>query len=142
MDLSQELTPQSIEKAEGVNVIDSCGWLAYFAGEKNAGIFSAPIEDVEKVIVPTICLHEVFKVLQREVDEDAAFVAVAAMQQGVVVDLDVELSLESAVISTREELALADAVIYSIALKYQADLWTQDKHFDGKPGVRYFPKSS
>lgn len=121
-----------------MKVVDSCGWLAYFAEEKNAEVFSKAIEDVDELIVPSICLHEVFKVLLREVGEDKAFEGVAAMQQGLVLDMDSELSLESAAISLREKLSLADAVIYTVAVKCGADLWTQDKHFEGKPGVRYF----
>lgn len=124
-----------------MNVVDSCAWLAYFADEKNAEAFSGPIEDVEELIVPAVCLYEVFKVLLREVGEDKAFEAIAAMQQGEVVDLDAQLALEAAAVCLQENLSFADAAIYAVALNTGAHLWTQDRHFSGKQLVRYFPKT-
>lgn len=44
-----------------MNVIDSSGWLEYFADGKNADFFSSAIEDIENLIVPVISLYEVFK---------------------------------------------------------------------------------
>jgi len=79
-----------------VNVVDSSAWLAYFADEPTAGFFAQAIEDTELLIVPSICLYEVFKVILREKGEDEAFLAVAAMQQGEVVDLDGDLAIEAA----------------------------------------------
>ncbi|RYF66983.1 MAG: type II toxin-antitoxin system VapC family toxin, partial [Comamonadaceae bacterium] len=32
-------------------------------------------------------------------------------------------------------------LIYATAQSRHATLWTQDAHFDGLPGVKYFPKS-
>jgi predicted nucleic acid-binding protein len=124
-----------------MNVVDSCAWLAYFAGENNAEAFSVPIEATDDLIVPAVCLYEVFKVLLRESGEDKAFEAVASMQQGEVVDLDAELALEAAAIALMESLSFADATIYTVALKMGAKLWTQDQHFSGRPLVRYFPKA-
>gem|GEM_PF-6632922 len=39
-----------------------------------------------------------------------------------------------------EKLALADSIIYTIAQKNSATLWTQDAHFSQKPAVRYLAK--
>jgi predicted nucleic acid-binding protein len=125
-----------------MNLVDSSAWLAYFADEPSAGFFAEAIEDSDLLLVPSVCVYEVFKVVLRERGEDDAFSAAAAMQQGVVVDLDADLAMEAASVGLEEGLAFADSVIYTIAKKHQATLWTQDAHFVGKPGVRYRPKVS
>jgi len=124
-----------------VNLVDSSAWLAYFAGEPNAGFFAGAIEDDEALLVPSVCLYEVFKVVLRERGEDAAFAAVAAMERGEVIDLDSELAMESAALGLEENLAFADSVIYAVAKMRDATLWTQDAHFRGKPGVKFKAKS-
>ena len=123
-----------------MNVVDSSAWLSYFAGEKNAGYFAAAIEDAELLIVPSICLYEVFKVVLREKGKDAALSVAACMQLGRVVDLDANLSLEAATVGVEEGLALADSIIYAVAKLNDAVLWTQDAHFAGRPNVRYRKK--
>jgi predicted nucleic acid-binding protein len=35
---------------------------------------------------------------------------------------------------------LAGSLIYATALRHAATLWTQDAHFEGLPGVRYFAR--
>jgi uncharacterized protein with PIN domain len=56
-----------------MNVVDSSAWLAYFADEPTADFFSQAIEDAELLIVPSVCIYEVFKVIVREKGEDDAF---------------------------------------------------------------------
>jgi predicted nucleic acid-binding protein len=124
-----------------MNVVDSSAWLAYFADEPSAGFFEEAIEDDELLVVPTICIYEVFKVVLRQRGEDEAFVAVAAMHRGAVVDLSLELALEAAAIGVEDGLAFADSVIYAVAKRSSALLWTQDAHFEGKPGVRFQSKN-
>lgn len=123
-----------------MNVVDSSAWLAYFADEPSAGFFAEAIEDTDLLVVPSVCVYEVFKVVLRERGEDEAFSAAAAMQQGLVVDLDADLAMEAASVGHEEGLAFADSVIYTITRKHQATLWTQDTHFVGKAGVQYRPK--
>lgn len=124
-----------------MNVVDSSAWLAYFADEPTADFFAQAIEDTELLIVPSVCLYEVFKVILREKNEDQAFLAIAAMQQGRVVDLDADLAIEAAAIGHEEKLALADSIIFAVAQKHSAVLWTQDAHFSGKPRVEYISKA-
>jgi predicted nucleic acid-binding protein len=123
-----------------MNVVDSSAWLAYFADEPTADFFSQAIEDAELLIVPSVCIYEVFKVIVREKGEDDAFLAIAAMQQGKVVDLDADLALEAAEVGNDEQLAFADSIIYTITQKYNATLWTQDGHFSQKLSVQYIEK--
>ena len=119
-----------------MNVVDSSAWLEYFAGTDRADLFAAVIEDYETLIVPSICLYEVFKKVLRERGEDNAIRVFSFMSLGRVVDLDFSLALEAA----RHPLPLADSIIYATALRFGAILWTQDRHFESIPEARYFAK--
>jgi toxin FitB len=125
-----------------MNLVDSSAWLAYFADEPTADFFAPAIEDTDMLLVPTVCLYEVFKVVLRERGEDEAFQAVAAMQQGTIVDLTAELALEAAAVGHEEKLAFADSIIYAIARKWDAVVWTQDDHFSGRPNVQFRAKGT
>lgn len=120
-----------------MNVIDSSAWLEYFAAGENAAFFAAAIENSAELVVPTLTLYEVFKRILQQRTEDDALQAVAAMQQGTVVDLDPRIALRAARISVDLKLPLADSVVLATARERDATLWTQDSHFDGIPGVKY-----
>lgn len=123
------------------NVVDSSGWIEYFADGPNASFFEDAIADSESLVVPTISLYEVFKRLLREPEgESLGLEVVAAMQRGMLVDLDAELSLEAARLSHEMKLPMADSVILATTRQYNATLWTQDSDFEGIPGVRYVEK--
>ena len=119
-----------------MNLVDSSAWLEYLADTKRGDLFAAPIEDVKKLIVPTISIYEVYKKVLREAGENAAAQVYGLMSLGQIVELDSSLALEAA----QYPLPLADSIIYATALRYQATLWTQDSHFEHIKGVRYFPK--
>jgi predicted nucleic acid-binding protein len=123
-----------------VNVVDSSGWLEYFADSKNAENFAEPIQDLKNLIVPSLSILEVFKRLLREAGESSALQAIAHMRMGKVVDLDVSLALSAAKIGYEAKLPLADSIMFATARAYHATLWTQDDDFKGLAGVRYFPK--
>jgi uncharacterized protein with PIN domain len=59
-----------------MNIVDSSGWLSYFAGDKNAGSFAKPIESIEELLVPSITITEVFKSILRQRDEASAIEAI------------------------------------------------------------------
>lgn len=122
------------------NVVDSSAWLEYFAGSSAADSFAAAIEAVDRLIVPSICLVEVFKVVLRQRGESDALQAIALMQQGSVVDLDSPLALAAAKIGVERKLPLADSIVYATAQLTGAILWTQDADFDGMPDVQFFAK--
>jgi predicted nucleic acid-binding protein len=109
-----------------MNLVDSCGWLEYLADGPNAGYFAPAIENTEKLLVPTVCILEVFKRVLQQRGEDAALQAAALMQQGTVVDLDVGIAVSSAKIGHELKLPLADAVIVAMARTDDAVIWTQD----------------
>jgi len=123
-----------------MNVIDSSAWLSYFAGDANAKIFSRPIENIEKLIVPSITLTEVFKCISRQRSEDMALEAIAHMEQGKVITLDSTLAIDAAQYGLKYKLPLADSIIYATARKLDALIWTQDVDFKSLEGVKYYSK--
>ncbi|MBM3580717.1 MAG: type II toxin-antitoxin system VapC family toxin [Alphaproteobacteria bacterium] len=120
-----------------MNVVDSSGWLEYFADGKNAGFFAPAIEDPSRLVVPTLSLFEVFKRVLQQRGDPPALQAVALMHQGRVVDLDATLALAAARLSVVERLPLADSVMLATARAVGAIFWTQDADFEGRAGVRY-----
>jgi predicted nucleic acid-binding protein len=121
-----------------VNVVDSSGWLEFFADGPNAGHFGEPLADAGQLLVPTVTLYEVFKVVLRQRDETCALQAVALMRQGQLLDLSEELALAAAKLGSETGLPMADSIILASARSNQATLWTQDEHFRGMEGVRYY----
>ena len=100
-------------------------------------VFAPLIEDVDNLLVPVVCLCEVFKKVNAVADEQKALQAIGQMKQGKVIDLTEPLSLRAALISLKHRLPMADSFILSTAWSEQATLWTQDEHFSGLPGVEY-----
>jgi predicted nucleic acid-binding protein len=123
-----------------MNVVDSSGWLEYFAEGPNAGHFAAAVAATDELVVPTVTLYEVFKVVLREASENAALQAVAALARGTVADLTPGLAFAAAKLSLQHALPMADAIILATAQAHGATLWTQDAHFQGIGGVRYFQR--
>lgn len=125
-----------------MNLVDSSGWLEYFANSNNADFFAVAIEDTEHLIVSTINLYEVFKKIFQQRDENSALQAIALMQQGKVADVDSSISLLSAKQSIDLKLPMADSIILTTAHVFSATLWTQDSDFKDIPGIKYIQKSS
>jgi predicted nucleic acid-binding protein len=118
-----------------VNVVDSSGWLEYFADTPRAKLFAPAIEDTSRLLVPTLAVHEVFQKVRRERGEGNALLTISAMLEGRVIDLDAALAIDAGSL----DLPLADSIIYATARRHGATLWTQDDDFAGLPDVRYFP---
>lgn len=123
-----------------MNVVDSSGWLEYFSDGPNAKHFAPVIRLVDRLVVPTVILYEVFKVVLRESDENAALQACAALQKGIVVDLTPKLAVMAGKTSLQHALPMADAVILATTREHGATLWTQDVHFKNIQSVKYFTK--
>lgn len=131
------MTTARRQREVALHVVDSSAWLEYLAGTERAALFAEPIERPASLVVPVITLYEVFKKVLRERGEHLALRIVAHMQQGRVVSVDAPLALKAATLN----LPLADSLIYATAQAHGASLWTQDAHFEGLAGVRYFPKA-
>jgi predicted nucleic acid-binding protein len=123
-----------------MNVVDSSGWLEYFAGGTNASRFAVPLQDADALVVPAVSIYEVFKVLLREAGEEAALQAAAAMQRGHVIDLTPQRAVAAAVLSLKHSLPMADSIILAAAREHEAIIWTQDEDFKDLDKVKYFPK--
>ncbi|MGH8645238.1 MAG: type II toxin-antitoxin system VapC family toxin [Gammaproteobacteria bacterium] len=123
-----------------MNVIDSSGWLEYFADGPNAEFFAPPIEATGDLLVPTLSLYEVFKRVLQQRGEGAALQAVALMQQGQVVGFTAPLALVAAKVSIEYRLPMADSIILATAQTYGAILWSQDADFELITGVHYVAK--
>ncbi len=123
-----------------MNVVDSSGWLEYFANGPNAEFFAGPIEDVGRLLVPTICVLEVFRRVLQQRNEDAALEAVALTLQGTLVDLDLDIAMIAGRLGVGLKLPLADSVVLATARAHRAVVWTQDADFDGLPDVKFIRK--
>lgn len=120
-----------------MNVVDSSGWLEYFADGPNADFFAPAIEGLAELVVPSISIYEVFRRVLQQRGEGAALRAADAMQQGRIVDLDAALALSAARTSVALRLPLADSIMLAAARAHDATLWTQDADFQGMAGVEY-----
>jgi toxin FitB len=123
-----------------MNVVDSSGWIEYFLDSPRADLFAAAVEDVAKLLVPVVSIFEVHKVLSRKLPAGAVLSCLDVMRQGRVLDLTDRRAVAAADIAAKHKLAMADAVIYSMAREFDGMLWTQDVDYDGLTGVKYFEK--
>lgn len=123
-----------------MNVVDSSGWLEYFADGPNAGFFAPAVHDSDRLLVPAISIFEVFKKMKSERGEEVALEAVAQMRRGKLIPLDASLSVAAAETSLEHKLPMADSIILTSARANNATLWTQDDDFEGMDGVKYIAK--
>jgi toxin FitB len=132
-------TPGTVKKSTrplAAIVLDSSCWLEFFADTERADLYAAAIEQTELLVVPVLTVYEVVKKLARETNDEVTAAALSLMQRGRVISLDLPLALDA----VTSGLPLADSIIYATARRFDAELWTQDSHFEGLVGVRYFPK--
>ena len=123
-----------------MNVVDSSGWIEYLTDGPAAADFAPPLEALDQLVVPTICILEVAKWVRRSAGPREAARVVALMKQGQVAGLDPETAVLAAELGLQHALALADSVILATAQMHGAMLWTQDAHFQSLAGVRFFAK--
>ncbi len=124
-----------------MNVVDSSAWLAWFANDTGARWFEDPIEDTKSLLVPSICVTEVFKIVARQRGEADALQAAAVMHQGEIIPLDSDLAVSAAILGLKHKLPLADSIVFATAQSRGATLWTQDEDFENLPQVRFFRKT-
>jgi len=123
-----------------MNIVDSSGWLEYFAEGSNADFFAPAIEDTANLLVPVICIYEVFKKVLQQKGENQAQIHVGDMKHGKVIEIDESLALSAARLSAELKLPMADSLILATARANNALLWTQDEHFKDLDGVKYVEK--
>lgn len=123
-----------------MNAVDSSGWIEFFLAGPNGPIFKPVIEQRNKLLVPVIALYEVHKILSRRMPADVVAACLDVMRLGRVLDLTDRRAVAAADVAIKHQLAMADAVMYSLALEHKATFWTLDVDYQGLPGVNYFPK--
>ena len=123
-------------------VVDSSGWIEHFVDGPNASSYRKYIQDLSKVVTPTIVLYEVYKKIKRERTEEDALTAVALMQQSHVVPLDDSIALSAADISIKYSIPMADSVVYATAVENKCLLIASDEHFRNLDKVKLIPKTA
>jgi predicted nucleic acid-binding protein len=123
-----------------MNVVDSSGWLEFFVDGPNAKAFEGAIKNESTLIVPIVCIYEVYKKIKRDYGESEAIEAVAFMMQRNVIEMNEAIVLEAADLSLDLHLPMADSMILATARLHGATLLTQDAHFEGVTGVTFIPK--
>ena len=123
-------------------LVDTCGWIEWLTEGALADSFASYMQDPAELLVPTTVQYELYKWVKRESDENTALDTTALADGSLVIPLSTDIALVAADLSLSHKLAFADAVIYASARKYNVELVTSDDHFEGLPGVTYFPKKN
>ena len=123
-------------------VIDSSGWIEFFADGLHAGEFANRLRQPAAVITPTVAMYEVYKWIKRERSEEEALDAVATMKKTTVVDLTEEVALTAADLSLEHGLAMADSMMLAFARENNAAFVTTDSGFEGIDGATVFSKKT
>jgi len=62
------------------------------------------------------------------------------MQNAAIIGINPQLAVLAAQLGKQHKLPMADSIIYATAVLWDADLYTQDKHFENLDRVYYFSK--
>ena len=120
-------------------LLDSSGWIELLGGTKRADLFE-PALRAERLIVPAIVRYEVGRYVLAHSGEVAREMAIRAMAKFEQVAVDAAVADDASLLAAQHKMAMADALIYAVARAQEAELWTQDSHFENLPGVRFFKK--
>jgi predicted nucleic acid-binding protein len=121
-------------------LLDSSGWVELLAGTDRAALFE-PALKVDRLVVPAIVRYEVgrYSLLHHgTAGRELALTALSKFEQIPVDDVLADFASE---VAHAHKLAMADALVYAAAQTANAELWTQDKHFEHLPSVKFFRKN-
>ena len=123
-------------------LIDSYGWIEYFAEGPLADSYAPFIEEAnaENTITPTIVLYEVYRKIKNTKGEQKALEAYAQISRTKIIELTGSLSLEAADISLTINLSMADSIIVATAKTYNTEIITSDKHLKNIKAVKFISK--
>lgn len=124
-----------------MNLVDSSGWIEYLLDTERADRFAGPIEQRNILLVPVIALFEVHRVLGRKLPLEMVAKCLDVMRRGRVLEITDRRAVAAADVAIQHRLAMADAIMYSLALEHHATFWTQDVNYQGLPGVQWFPRT-
>jgi len=122
------------------HILDSSAWLECLDEGPNTRHFAPILRRLPDLIIPSIVVTEVRKVVLNQRTPDEAEAVTDSMLSGSIISLDAIIATLAADLFVKHKLPLADSIIYATALLQKATLWTQDEHFKGISGVKYFPK--
>ena len=122
-----------------MKLIDSYGWIEYFSDGPLAKKYAPYVNDANEgnTVTPTVVVYEVYKRIKKEKGEQIALEAYAQITRTRLVPLNEAVALEAADISLERGLAMADAIVYSTAKAYSAELITSDRDLKQLEGVRF-----
>lgn len=120
-------------------LIDSYGWIEYFADGPLAEKYASYIEkaDSENTVTPTIVIYEVYKRIKSIKGEQKALEAYAQISQTKVIELTTSISLKAADTSITLNLGMADSIIIATAKTHNAEILTSDQHLKKLDGVKF-----
>jgi predicted nucleic acid-binding protein len=109
--------------------IDSYGWIERFTNGPKAPQYNQIIESCQpkEIVTSVVVLYEVYKKIKKLKGEEQALLAVAALSQTAIVPIDQTISLEAADYSLEHGLHYSDALVYSTARHWKANLYTSDE---------------
>jgi predicted nucleic acid-binding protein len=120
-------------------VLDSSGWIELLAGSNRAALFE-PALHAEELLIPAIVRYEVGRYVFLHRGAEGRELALSALSKFDLVPIDAEVADSAAELAHNHKLAMADALVYAVAKIANAELWTQDSHFENLNGVCYFRK--
>lgn len=124
-------------------VLDTSGWLAFFADEPHAEAFAPYVHGpVDEVLVPPIVDYEVYRWALRTLGEEGAATCAGFLAQRRAVVLDAEIARLAAELAHRHQLAACDALILATAEIHDAEVVTSDEDLRHLPRVVFHPKPS
>lgn len=123
-----------------LNLVDSSGWIEYLLDTPRADLFAPAIEQRDALLVPVVALFEVHKILSRKLPAEVVTACLDVMRLGRVLDITAARAVAAADVALRHKLAMADALMYSLAQEHSATFWTQDIDYQGLRGVQWFAK--
>lgn len=117
-------------------LVDTCGWIEVLTNGRLVEAYAGLLEDLSRVVIPTVVQYELYKWVRREGGERLALEVIARSEQAEVLPLSTAVALDAADLSREHRLAMADAMIYAHARFERVELVTSDAHFEGLDGVR------
>ncbi len=121
--------------------VDSSGWIEFFVGSTAGRTFKPIVEQTARLVVPAVSIFEVHRFLSRTATVTVRDAAIEVMCRSTVVDLTIDRAIAASITAQKYRLAMADAVMYSIAREFNATFWTQDIDYKDLPGVSYHTKA-
>ena len=122
--------------------VDSSGWIEFFLGSNAGRTFKPIIEQTSELIVPALSFFEVHRYLSRNTDAQRRDECLDVMRRSTVIELTTARAIAASDIAQKHRLAMADAVMYSIAQEFNATFWTQDVDYKDLPGVSFHTKDT